>query len=269
MDESEIGRFREAERIWQSGSAVAAQIHFDLSLNGQDPRIRLASAEVLIDRLKLPRAPEQLLEVCAVGIQCARQLADSRDEALFMAKRAEYLVTWNGLTLLPARKRLRMAPGWFAFSLERDEKRYAELTKQIEANEREADDLTAAALTICDTVADRSTKGRVLMSVGTIAFQRYLDLKLEALPSRIRVPGWLLARLREHCFDEYVLYDSHTRRKMPSFVEEDESSFIEAAQLCRDAGEDETAAYAFYNLANTLRSAYRFSRALRHLNQAR
>jgi hypothetical protein len=30
----------------------------------------------------------------------------------------------------------------------------------------------------------------------------------------------------------------------------------------KDVGEDETAAYAFYNLANTLRSAFRFSKAI-------
>jgi hypothetical protein len=40
-------------------------------------------------------------------------------------------------------------------------------------------------------------------------------------------------------------------------------------RIFKEAGEEETAAYTFYNLANDLRSAYRFRAAKRYLNRAR
>jgi hypothetical protein len=162
-----------------------------------------------------------------------------------------------------------MAPGWFAFSLERDEKRWTDLTTQIDGINMEADLLIASALKICDDANDKDAKGRVLMSAAAIAFQRYLNVKLDALPSSIPVPSWLLTRLRERCLYEYILYDANTRHRMRRLVGENEARFLEAVQLFMEAGEEEMAGYAYYNLANNLRSAYQFGEASLHLNAAR
>jgi hypothetical protein len=270
MGEEENAKFQAAEQLWQSGNVGdAVRIHFNLCLNGQDPRMRLGSAMVLVDRLKFPQEPEKLLQVCTVAIESAKQLSDAMNKALFMAKRAEYLVIFNGLTLLPARKRLRMAPGWFAFALESDEKQYVRLTRQLEANDREADSLSASALRICEQNGDASAKGRVLMCAGTIAFQRYMNHKLDGLPPRMRVPSWLIAWLRDHHLDEYVLYDAETRREMRKLLNECKVRYVTAANIFRDAGEESIEAYAFYNLANELRSAYRFAAARKYLGRAR
>lgn len=186
-----------------------------------------------------------------------------------MAKRAKYLVTLNGIRLVPARKRLRMPPGWFAFTLEREKGQHEELTRQIEANEAEAQGLIGAAVAICVDTGDQSTKGHVLICAGTAAFQGYMSHKIDDLPSRIRIRGWLMRWLREHRVDEYLLYDAKSRREMRTLVKHCEASFLEAADLFHGVDEEDTVAYTLYNLANNLRSAYRFRKAARYLQRAR
>ena len=158
------------------------------------------------------------------------------------------------------------------FGLASEEQLFAKLTNQIAENEKAADELITSAKDICTNAGDVSTKGHVTMCAGAIAFQRYMDQKLEGLRSRIPIPRWLcwlVPLLREYRLDKYVLYDSNTRRKLRALLAQDEAQFLEAAQIFRDAGEEETTAYALYNLANNLRSAYRFSAATRSLEQAR
>jgi hypothetical protein len=273
MDESEKTRFEVAERLWRSGRINdAIQLHLDLCLNGRDAGVRLWSAMAVVDRLKFSDAPEKLLEVCTVGSDCAKELSDSARRALFMAKKAEYLATFTGLNLTHRRKRLRMAPGWFAFGLASEEQLFVELTNQIAENEKVSDELIEASKDISSSAGDMRTKGHVAMCAGTIAFQRYMDQKLESLPSQLPIPRWLrwvVPLLREYRVDEYLLYDSHTRRRMRALLAKNQAQFAQAARIFKSAGEDKTAAYAFYNLANNLRSAYRFGAATRYLNQAR
>ena len=269
MDEAETAKFRAAEERWQSGNVKdGARIHFDLCLNGQDPRIRLRSAMVLLDRLKFPQAPQEILQVCTVAIESAERLADTKNQALLMAKKAECLVTLNGLSLIPARNRLRMPPGWFGFGLEGEEKEYAELTKQIEANDKDADSLVSTARDIAERAGDDATLAHVLMCMGTMALQRYMSRKLDCLPSRIRVPGWLLSRLRECRLDGYVLYDSQTRHQLRTLAAECEERYLEAVGILQKASDEFLEAYAYYNLANNLRSMYRLGSASKYLRQA-
>jgi hypothetical protein len=223
---------------------------------------------VLVDRLKFPQGPKELLQVCTVAIESAERLADAKNQALFMATKAEYLVTFSGLFQFPARKRLRMPPGWFAFGLEREEKEYTELTEQIEANDRKADAFASAARNIAEK-AGVGTVAHVLMCMGTMAFQRYMSRKLDGLPSRIRVPQWLLPRLRECRLDEYVLYDTETRRQVRTLVAQCEERYLEAVKVLQNAGDDFLESYAYYNLANNLRSMYRLGSASKYLKQAR
>lgn len=270
MGESEEAKLRAAEQLWRSRNIIGAvAMYFELLEHGKDPQARLTAAMVLLDRLKFPQAPEKLLPACTVGIECAKQVSDAKTQARFMAKKAEYLVTFNGMRLVPVRKRLRMPPGWFAFTLEREKRQHEELTRQMDANEAEADGLIAAAVAICEEIGDRSTKGHVLICAGTMAFQRYVSRKIDDLPSQIRIRGRLMRWLSEHRLDEYLLYDAKCRSEMRKLVKRCEASFLEAADLFRDVGEEDTVAYAFYNLANNLRSAYRFRKAARYLQRAR
>jgi hypothetical protein len=141
--------------------------------------------------------------------------------------------------------------------------------RQIEANEAEAEGLIRAAVAICVDTGDQSTKGHVLICAGTAAFQRYVSRKIDDLPSRIRIPRRLMRWLREHRLDECLLYDAKSRREMRKLVEHCEAIFLEAIDLFHVVGEEDTVAYTLYNLANNLRSAYRFRKAARYLERAR
>lgn len=162
-----------------------------------------------------------------------------------------------------------MPPGWFGFGLESEEKEYAELTKQIEANDRDADALTSAARDIAEKAGVGTTIAQILMCMGTMAFQRYMSLKVDGLPSRIHVPQWLLTRLRECSLDECVLYDGQTRHQLRTLVAQCEERYLEAVKVLQNAGDDFLEAYAYYNLANNLRSMYRLGSASKYLRRAR
>jgi hypothetical protein len=66
-----------------------------------------------------------------------------------------------------------------------------------------------------------------------------------------------------------VVYDTASRRLMRALVGQCEARYLEAVAVLQKADDDFLEAYAFYNLANILRSAYRFRSARGYLRQAR
>lgn len=267
---SDVDKYKEAEQRWLSGdSNGAASIHIDLCLNGRNERVRMQSALLLVERLRAIDHLPELLRICDIGIGCAQRMNELAYEANLMAKKAEYLVVLNGVGLVPARKSLRMAPGWFAFSLERDAEQFQELTKKIEANDAEADRLLEGALRTSEQAGSHSAKAQVLMCAANTRFHRYMNLKMEFLTGAGRVPYALIRLLRPYGLDELFLYTKAARKEMRKCLSECESNYLAATDAFRKGGEEAQTAYAYYNLANDLRSAFRFCRAKKYLRMAK
>jgi tetratricopeptide (TPR) repeat protein len=64
------------------------------------------------------------------------------------------------------------------------------------------------------------------------------------------------------------MYSAADRAELRQLLGESEARYLEAAEEFRAAEEELNAAYALYNLANYLRSAYRFTKAKSYLDQA-
>ncbi len=265
MVPTEEHRFAEAERLWASGDARgAAQIHIDFSRHARSPELRLRSALVLIERLNPAWNVEAILEACSIGMDMANQLGEAQTRAHLMSMRAKNLAIWNG-SLIVARKNLRLAPGWLGFSLERDEHQHQELTARIEANDKEADRLASDAQR---ESGDPATLGHVLVSVASISFHRYLSVKAESLHKVPRLPSFLREKLKSYVLDEYLWYSRSDRRRMRNYLQECVRRYFQAVAAFRAVGDELNVGYAFYAAANDLRTANRFRKAGRYLNQA-
>lgn len=267
---TEADRLREAERRWASGDAQGAiSIHLDVCINGRDDRVRLQSALVLVERLKAVEHLDRFLQVCDAGIRCAQRMTDSRSEAYLLGQKAEGLEVVNGLNFVPTRKRLRMAPGWFGFSLERDKAQYKELTHKIEANEAEIEAMLAQALATAERAGSHSTKAQVLLCTGQVHFNRYMNLKTEYVRGATMVPRSVLRLLRPYRLDDFLHFTKDERAKMSACLDQCEASYLAAADEFQKDGDGSGVGYAHFKLANSLRSAFRFRKAKKYLRLAR
>lgn len=265
MGPTDEEQFAAAERLWASGRIkTAAAAHVDLSRKAQSAELRLRSALILIERLNPAWNTEVILEACTTGLAMATKLVDNDTKAYLMGMRAKNLAILAA-TLIEARNSLRLAPGWIGFSLERDESQHKSLTEQIDKINDEIDQLAQNAQ---KSSPDAATLGHVLMSVANISIQRYMSLKLDRLRISVRLPSFIRERLRRSVLDEYFWYSSADRQAMRSHLRQCEKRYNEAISAFRSANDELNVAYAYYALANDLRSANRFRKATRYLNQA-
>jgi hypothetical protein len=265
MAPTEEDRFAAAERLWASGDGkTAVAEHVDLMRRGQNPELRLRSALILVERVNPGWNVDVILEACLTGIEMTEKLGETSTRTYLMGVRAKTLAVWSG-SLVTARKNLKMGPGWLGFSLERDEEQRKSLSTLIEANEKEVERLTHDAQ---KESGDPATLGHVLCSMGNISFQRYLNRKCDSLQKLVRLPSFLRELLRSYALDEYLWYSLHDRQTMRTHLNKCERRYSEAVMAFRAAGDEVNVAYAFYAMANDLRSANRFRKAMRYLRQA-
>ncbi|MCI0627456.1 MAG: hypothetical protein L0387_38390 [Acidobacteria bacterium] len=135
----------------------------------------------------------------------------------------------NGLNLVPARRKLRMAPGWFGFSLERDEAQYKELTQKVEASEAKIEGMLTQTFAIAEQAGSHSTKAQVLVCAGQVYFNRYMNLKTEYVKGTAIIPGVLLRLLRPYRLDDFVHFTKDERAKMNACLDQCKASYLTAA----------------------------------------
>lgn len=225
----DVDKFKEAERRCDTGDAPGGlQIHLDICINGRDERVRLQSALSLVERHRAMDHLPKLLQDCDVGTGCVRSMKELAPEAYLMGKKAEYLAVLNGVSLVAARKVLRMAPGWFAFLLEGDEAQFKELTAKIDANYEEVGRSLERALLLSEDANSHSTKAQVLLCTARVHFHRYMNLKVESLKEVRKVHIILSRLLRRYRLDEFFLFKREERANMEKCLEQCEASYLTA-----------------------------------------
>ena len=258
-------QFAAAETLWASGHVKAgAAAHLDLSRKAQTAELRLRSALVIIERLNPAWYAEVILEACSTGLAMATKLGENGTQAYLMGMRAKNLAILVA-SLTEERKSLRLAPGWIGFSLDRDESKDKSLSEQIGKIDEEIDQLAQNAQ---KASPDQATLGHVLMSVANISFQRYMGLKSDRLRMSVRLPSFIRRWIRTWALDEYFSYRSSDSQAMKNHLTQCEKRYNEAASAFRSANDELDVGYAYYALANDLRSANRFRKAKHYLNQA-
>lgn len=265
MPPTDEEQFAAAETLWASGRVKAATAaHLDLTRKAQTAELRLRSALVIIERLNPAWYAEVILEACSTGLAMATKLGENGTQAYLMGMRAKNLAIFAA-SLTEARKSLRLAPGWIGFSLDRDESEHESLSAQIAKIDEEIDQLAQNAQMASP---DQTTLGHVLMSVANISIQRYMGLKSDRLRMTVRLPSFVRECIRTSALDEYFWYGSADRQAMRNHLRQCEKRYSEAVSAFRSANDELNVAYAYYALANDLRSANRFRKATRYLDQA-
>jgi len=89
------------------------------------------------------------------------------------------------------------------------------------------------------------------------------------MSSPIRAKLWATFTFIRYPIFEYLLtFSNGDAQKLNGYIKSFSSCFLRAAKLYEEAGEPYTG-YAYYNLANQLKSAYRFGLAKKYLTKAR
>jgi len=201
------------------------------------------------------------------GTRIAEKIGRPDLQAHFMAKTAD-LATLRVAMWHHRRSILKLAPRWFQFATETDNREYESLSTLIDNLEREIDTLLSQANTLAERSGDKKIHASVLMSRGSIESARYLRFQADCLRG-VRAKLWAKFRFVRYPIFLYLLtFSNGDARILITYVKSFIGSFLKAAQLSEQI-DDPLAGYAYYNLANHLRSAYRFSAAKRYLRKAR
>lgn len=243
--------------------AAALLLKIDPQIN--DPQQRLHLIDVALSTLDPLRDNAKLLELSIEGGDIASRFGLQALQAHFMARRADILESQLGFWR-HRRAELKLAPGWVGFATEADRDEYDALTTEIEKRVKEIDNLLTKAEELAVTAGDQKTQGFILMARGSIESSEYLQGLGEAMKSPFLAKLWLRLRLLRHPIFERLFTPraDELKRHRRAFIK----SYLEAARIL-EAIDDSAAASAYHNLANCLRSAYRFRAARKYASKAR
>lgn len=232
-----------------------------------NPNARLQIIDALLSALDQIKDNEKLLALTAEAIAITQTLQNDEYRAHFMARRAEHLMTKNGFVQYE-QQMIKLAPGWIEFSLQRDKDRYESLAAIRQANDQEINNLIKGAMLLAEIKGREELLGFVLMSRGSIASGRYMELKGEYLRLESPIVKWLKSGwLRYYLFDHRLIFSTQHRKELKALIASFRADYLRAAKLFEELG-SEMAASAYYNLANHLRTAFRFQEATNNLAKA-
>lgn len=246
--------------------AAAELLNLESKITDKNLRVQLIDAS--LSALDPVKESDKLIEMSEEGIKIAGDYGKKDMQAHFMSRRADFLMTKVAF-LQYRRQNLKLAPGWIEFSTEADKQEYEKLTAQVEKLEKEVNDLLAQALILAEQSGNKNVFGRVLMAKGSVESLRYIHYKTECMRGNLRTRLWLKFEfLRYPFFEHLIIFSGKNAQKLQSFVDTFTANFLKAAQIFEDSG-DSTAGYAYHNLANDLKTAYRFREARKYLEKAK
>lgn len=223
----------------------------------------------LIDALLVALDPikdnQKLIDMSSEGIKLASELRMSAPRAHFMGRKADFLMS-RVSSYRYQRSNLKLTPGWIGFSTEADKRSYEELTAEIEGFEKEVDQLLTEAIFIAERIDNKRALGFILMSKASAENYRYLYYKMEYMSGTLKVKVWLL--LHRYGFEVPILFGLKYHKTLKEYLDSFTASYLRAAKLLDEIGDD-TAGFAYYDLAVNLKTAYKFRRTNKYLCRAK
>ena len=233
-----------------------------------DKNLRIQLIDAMLSALDSVENNDMLIKLSNEGIGIAGEYNRKDLQAFFMSRNADFLMI-NMTFLQYDRDCLKLSPGWTEFSTEVDKEKYEKLTAEIKRNENEIDHLLNDALVLADQSGDRQTGARILMTSAGIESLRYLNYKGECMRSSLCAKLWLRFEFIRYPFYERLFVSSNSeKKKLNNLVMSFTEKFIKAAQILEGLN-DSMAGYAYHNLANDLKSAYKFKKAKKYLSKAK
>jgi tetratricopeptide (TPR) repeat protein len=229
--------------------------------------VRLQIIDALLSALDPIHANQTLIDLTAEAIAIAEDIHQDEYRAHFMARRAEQLMTCQGF-MQYEQQMIKLAPGWIEFSLLRDKQRYQAFAAARQANDHEINTLINYAMLIGQQKGREELLGFVLMSRGNLTSARYMELKGEYLRLESPIVKWLKSGwLRYYLFDHRFISSAEHRQELKALIASFRTDYLQAARLFEEL-QSSMAANAYYNLANHLRTAFRFREAMKCISKA-
>jgi hypothetical protein len=184
-----------------------------------------------------------------------------------MARTADLLMLHVGLRHHEQSK-LKLAPEWIEFATESDKSRHESLTADIEKLNKEIDGLLDQAVSQAEKSGNKKILGYVLMSKGDIVSSRYMQFKADHMRG-LRAKFWVRFEFMRFPIFEYLLtFSNGDARVLNAYIKAFTADFLRAAKLL-DEVNDSSAGAAYHNLANHLRTAYRFRAARKYVAEGK
>jgi tetratricopeptide (TPR) repeat protein len=260
--------FRRAISLLEAGRRQDAVAELSKAYQQETrPGVRLQIIDTLLSALDQVKDNERLITLTAEAIAISQKLQQDDYRAHFMARRAEYFMARNGFVQYE-QQMIKLAPGWIMFSLQKDKDRYEALAAVRQAQDREIKNLIDEAMMLAQQKGREELLGFILMSKGSISSARYMELKGDYLRLESPIVKWLKSGwLRYYLFDHRLIFNAQHRHELKSLITSFRVDYLKAAKLFEEL-KSSMAANAFYNLANHLRSAFRFREARKYLDKA-
>jgi len=245
----------------------ASTLLFNLELKITDKNLRMWLIDASLSAFDPIEKNEYLIRLAAEGVNICRDYLKKDLESLFMARKAELLMI-KVVTPKYQQKNLKLSSDWIEFSIETDRQKYEKLTAEIKTIEDEVENLLKESFIIASKSNDQKILGRVLMIKASIEGSQYLDYKTSCFIGNSRVKLWLkLKFLRNPFFENLIIFKKMQASKLTSLTKNFIKDFLAAAKIFEDL-DDSTAGYAYSNLANNLKIAYKFNAARKYLKRA-
>jgi len=264
-EENDLKKMIELLMAGKRKEAAAGLLNLYPRITKKELRLQLIDASLsTLDPIK---ENQKLIEMSAEGVKIAEDLQMPNLQAHFMGNKANFLM--DKITFLQhQRYSLKLAPGWIEFSTEADKKQYEIIIKEVERREKEINTLLAQAMILAEQSGDKKVLGRILMFRGSVESTRHLHHKIKCFSGNSKVKRWLKFKFLHHLILKYpFIFNKKQSKRLKSFVASFTSDFLRAAQVFEEI-KDPTAGYAYHNLANNLKSAYRFKKAKKYLKKA-
>lgn len=233
-----------------------------------EENLRIQLIDAALSALDPIRENKKLIELSDEAIAMTNKYGRKDLQAFFMSRKADFLM--GEMTFLHyGQANLKLSPDWIEFSTEADKKEHEALSVKAENTNNEINTLLRDALAIAEQSNDKKVVARVLMANASIESARYLHYKAECMRGGLHTKLWVRFEfMRYPFFEKWLIYSKEKRQKLNGYIKSFTDKFLAAAQIL-DELNDSLAGYAYHNLANDLKSAYRFGLAKRYLSKAR
>lgn len=233
-----------------------------------DENLRIQLIDAVLSALDPIKENAKLIELSDEAIAMTSKYGRKDLQAFFMSRKADFLM--GGMTFLYYGKaNLKLSPDWIEFSTETDKKEYEVLSEKAVNTNNGINALLRDALVIAEQSNDKKVVARVLMANASIESARYLHYKSECMRGGLHTKLWVRFEfMRYPFFENWLISPKERRKKLNGYIKSFTDKFLTAAQMLEGLN-DSLAGYAYHNLANDLKSAYRFRLAKKYLSKAK
>lgn len=224
--------------------------------------LMLNSTLALVTMLGRKENNEKIINLCDKGIELSDRLNNENAKAFLMATKALSIIIEVGFNL-HKKKNLVLAPGWKGFALESIKEEFTALTRKIEQNRSEAQQLITESFEGISSSQISETLADVLMIKGEYHFDEYLNYKIE----NIKTTKFRLFLKNVSNIDSF-LYNRSGQKTTKRILKDSKKCIIDAAQIYKNLGDEINQANAYLNLANQAISINRKKEARKYLKKA-